>query len=213
MLAELAQVQTRRGGKPARRLLLTSLQIRTGIETPAHESIVAEEVRSISREDCIDRAFDHRAKDEAAMRSRWSRSCHTRVQEPADDLAHPRGKAAIAGGSGQPNDLALALLLAARPSSRSIPLFVGESLDPKTRGASARTLPISRRTTLHGPPIRCRTWRRSSPGPRARADVDLVNLVAQDDAGYQALVARPMLEGLSRTVIELSKMSQIAKAG
>ena len=46
---------------------------------------------------------------------------------------------------------------------------------------------------------------------KSRADVDLVNLVAQDDAGYQALVARPMLEGLSRTVIELSGMPQSRK--
>ena len=48
-------------------------------------------------------------------------------------------------------------------------------------------------------------WAKSQP------DVDFVNLVAEGDAGYQALVARPMLEGLSRTVIELSGMPQSRK--
>jgi hypothetical protein len=48
-------------------------------------------------------------------------------------------------------------------------------------------------------------WAKSS------GDVDIVNLVAQNDAGYQALVARPMLEGSSRTVIELSSMPQTRK--
>ena len=37
-----------------------------------------------------------------------------------------------------------------------------------------------------------------------QADVREVGLVAQGSAGYQALIARPLLEGLARTVIELS---------
>ncbi len=37
---------------------------------------------------------------------------------------------------------------------------------------------------------------------RAQEDVREVNLIAQDSSGYQALVARPVLEGLTRTVIE-----------
>ena len=45
---------------------------------------------------------------------------------------------------------------------------------------------------------------------RAQEDVREVNLVAQDTAGYQALVARPVLEGLARTVIELAALPEVS---
>ncbi len=41
-------------------------------------------------------------------------------------------------------------------------------------------------------------------------DVREVNLIAQDTAGYQALVARPLLEGLARTVIELAALPKVS---
>jgi hypothetical protein len=39
-----------------------------------------------------------------------------------------------------------------------------------------------------------------------------VSLIAQGTAGYQALVARPVLEGLARTVIELSDLPPSRKS-
>ena len=44
-------------------------------------------------------------------------------------------------------------------------------------------------------------------GPRS-ADAREVSLIARGTAGYQALIARPVLEGLARTVIELSAVSK-----
>jgi len=118
-------------------------------------------------------------------------------------IAHPRGKAALATGMGEPSELVRALLALGHEVVGFDPIFVGESLDPRD--------PVPHRPeTAH--------FETYNPAPaaeqmqdlatvlawcRAREDVREVNLVAQGDAGYQALLARPVLEGLARTVIEL----------
>jgi hypothetical protein len=43
---------------------------------------------------------------------------------------------------------------------------------------------------------------------RAQNEIREVSLIAQDLSGFQALVARPLLEGLSRTVLELPGLPQ-----
>ena len=85
------------------------------------------------------------------------------------------------------------------------PLFVGESIDPRD--------PVPHRPEA----VHFETY---NPAPaaeqmqdlatvlawcRAQEDVREVSLVCQGTAGYQALIARPVLEGLARTVIELSR--------
>ena len=193
------------------RLLLTSLKIRTGIETPAHESIVEQEVRSISRDDgsIMHSTVGRKSKGDAIpVVKLMPRQFKNRLTI----LAHPRGKAALAGGS-RPAKRAGTRTACPRPRRRRV------------RPAVRRRIARSRETRcLTGPnvahfetynPSRAAdqmqdlatvvAWAKSQP------DVDLVNLVAQDDAGYQALVARPMLEGLSRTVIELSEHASIPK--
>ena len=46
---------------------------------------------------------------------------------------------------------------------------------------------------------------------RAQADVREVSLIGLGSAGYQVLLARPVLEGLARTAIELSGLPQQRK--
>ena len=88
------------------------------------------------------------------------------------------------------------------------PIFVGESLDPKNplphrpETAHFETYNPSRAADQMQDLATVIAWAKS------QGDVDLVNVVATGDAGYQALVARPVLEGLSRTVIELSKLPE-----
>jgi hypothetical protein len=212
MLADLAPGSGPARWEAGRRLLMTSLQVRTGIETPAHESIIKEEVRTISREDFT---IEHLT---IGRKSRGDAIPVVKIvpklfKNRLTIVAHPRGKAAIDGGSGQPNDLALALLARGQAVVAFDPLFVGESLDPKhpvahrPDTAHFETYNPSRAADQMQDLATVVAWAKS------QGDVDLVNLVAQDDAGYQALVARPMLEGLTRTVIELSKMSQTRKPG
>jgi hypothetical protein len=47
---------------------------------------------------------------------------------------------------------------------------------------------------------------------KAQPEIREVSLVAQGTAGYQALVARPVLEGLARTVIELAVLPPARKS-
>ncbi len=137
---------------------MTSLKIRTGIETPAHESIVEQEVRSISRDDMIDRRTRPSAESRRATRSRWSSSCPAQFKNRLTILAHPRGKAALAGGSGQPNDAGTGTACA-RPRRRRV------------RPAVRRRIARSRNPAPHRPercPLRDlqpRRGRRPDAGP------------------------------------------------
>jgi hypothetical protein len=119
-------------------------------------------------------------------------------------IADSRGKTALAAAGGEPSPLAKALLDAGQSVVGFDPLFIGESIDPMN--------PVSHRPeTTHfdcyNPSLGADqmhdlatvlTW------ARAQGDVREVNLVAQGLAGPQALLARPLLEGLGRTVVDLA---------
>jgi hypothetical protein len=210
LIDDLAPASNPARWQAARRLLFTSLKVRTGIETPADESIVEQELRSISRDDGSIRhsTIGRNSKGDAIpVVKLMPRQFKNRLTI----LAHPRGKAAIAGGRGRPNELASALLARGHAVVAFDPVFVGESLDPKNPVdhrpdvAHFETYNPSRAADQMQDLATVIAWAKGQP------DVDLVNLVAQNDAGYQALVARPMLEGLSRTVIELAGMPQTRK--
>ncbi len=210
MLDELAPGTSPARWEASRRLLQTSLKIRTGIDRPAYDSIVEQEVRSISRDDV---AIEHLTVGRKARGDAIPvvKIVPRQFKNRLTILVHSRGKAALDDGSGRPNELAQALLARGHAVVAFDPLFVGESLDPRN---PAPHRPTSTHFETYNPVAAADqmqdlatvlAWAKSQP------DVDLVNLIAQDDAGYQALVARPMLEGLSRTVIELSGMTQMRK--
>lgn len=210
MLEDLAPGSNPARWEAGRRLLSTSLKIRTGIETPAHEAIVEQEVRTISREDgsITHSTVGRKSRGDAIP---VIKIIPRNFKNRLTILAHPRGKAGLAGNAGQPTELAKALLARGHGVVAFDPLFVGESLNPRNpvphRPSTAHfeTYNPSRAADQMQDLATVIAWAKSQP------DVDLVNLVAQDDSGYQALVARPMLEGLSRTVIELSGMPQSRK--
>ena len=81
------------------------------------------------------------------------------------------------------------------------PLFVGESLDPLDPVSHRPETAHFEPTTPSRPPTRCKT---SPPCWRGAAAADgraARSTWSQGTSGYQALVVRPVLEGLSRTVI------------
>ena len=189
---------------------MTSLKVRTGIETPAHDSIVEQETRSVSRDNgsIIHLTVGRKSKGDAIP---VVKLIPRQFKNRLTILAHPRGKAALADTGGQPSELARAFLSRGHAVVAFDPLFVGESLDPANPVAHRplvdhfETYNPSRAADQMQDLATVVAWAKSQP------DVDLVNLVAQDFAGYQALVARPMLEGVSRTVIELSTLPQSRK--
>ncbi len=210
MLDDLAPGRNPARWQAARNFLLTSLKVRTGIETPAHDSIIEQETRSVSRDDgsIVHLTVGRKSKGDAIP---VVKLVPRQFKNRLTILAHPRGKAALADAKGQPSELARAFLARGHAVVAFDPLFVGESLDPANPVAHRPV--VDHFETYNPSPAADQmqdlatvvAWAKSQP------DVDLVNLVAQDDAGYQALVARPMLEGVSRTVIELSTMPESRK--
>jgi hypothetical protein len=188
-----------------RRLLLTSLKVRTGLVNPPPEAIDAREVRRIPGEEfmIIHAILGRRSTGEAIP---VVRLIPAHPSGRLTVIAHPRGKAALATGMGESSDLVRALLALGHEVVGFDPIFVGESLDPRD--------PVPHRPEA----VHLETY---NPAPAAEQMQDLatvlawsralydtreVNLIAQDDAGYQALLARPVLEGLARTIIELSDL-------
>ena len=101
----------------------------------------------------------------------------------------------------------------ARASSASIR---SSSASRSIRASPSRTGPTrstSRPTTPAWPPTRCRTWPPCSPGLASQPDVREVSLVGQGLAGPQVLLARPLLEGLARTVVDLVRLARLRRLG
>lgn len=189
---------------------MTSLRVRTGVVNPPPESLESRELRRVPREEFIivHTLLGRRSTGEAIP---VVRLIPAHPSGRLTVIAHPRGKAALATGAGEPSELVQALLARGHEVIGFDPIFVGESLDPRD--------PLPHRPeTAH--------FETYNPAPaaeqmqdlatvlawcRSQGDIGAVNLVALDATGFQALVARPMLEGLARTVIELSGLSQQRK--
>ena len=105
------------------------MKVRVGIVNPPPEEIVHQEVRRVNREGLtvIHSLVGRRLR---ARRFPVVRLIPTRASGRLTVLAHSRGKAALATGSGEPSELVRALLALGQSVVGFDPLFVGESLDP-----------------------------------------------------------------------------------
>jgi hypothetical protein len=186
----------------ARRLLLTSLKIRVGLENPPPELIAERELRRVTREDLVivHSQIGRKPRGEAIP---VVRLIPLRSSGRLTVIADSRGKAAIAAPAGEPCELARALLALGQCVVGFDPLFVGESIDP------ARPL-AHRPDTVHydtyNPSVAADqiqdlatvlSWARSLP------EVREVSVIGQGNSGPQVLLSRPLLEGLARTVVDL----------
>jgi len=212
LLEDLAPSSSPSRWEAARRLLATSLKVRVGVSNPSPEQLVRHEIRRITRAGLtiVHSTIGRRSVADAIP---VVRLFPAHPSGRLTILAHPRGKAALASASGEPSALARDLLSLGQSVVGFDPLFVGEALDPAN--------PVSRRPeTAHfetyNPALAADqmqdlatviAWARSEP------EVREVNLIAQDLAGPQALLARPVLEGLARTLIELKKLPDAQDPG
>ncbi len=201
-LDTLSPVMGQARWEASRRFLLTSLKVRVGLVNPVPEQLVAREVRRIAREEftAVHSVVGRKAAGDAVP---VVRLIPAHPSGRLTVLADPRGKAALAGPSGEPSAFAQSLLALGQEVVGFDPIFVGESLDPKN--------PVtSRPDTVHFDTYNPVTaadqiqdlatvlaWARAQP------DIREVSLVAHGTSGIQALVARPALPGLARTLIEL----------
>ncbi len=205
MIDELAPSGGAARWEAARALVGTSLKVRVGIVNPPPDEIIHHEVRRVNREGLIviHSLVGRRLAGEAIP---VVRLIPTRASGRLTVLAHARGKAALATDAGEPSEVVRALLALGQSVVGFDPLFVGESLDP--RKPTARR-PETAHFETYNPVVAADQMQDLATvlaWARAQPDVREVSLIGQDLSGPQALLARPLLEGLARTVVELREL-------
>jgi dienelactone hydrolase len=212
LLDDLAPSSSASRWEAARRLLGTSLKFRVGVCNPAPAELVDRELRRIARPEF---AIVHSSvgRGPAGDDIPVVRLLPAHPSGRLTIVADPRGKAVLASASGEPSALARALLSLGQSVVAFDPLFVGEACDSNN--------PVSHRPetahfeTYNSVPAADQmqdlatvvAWARSQP------DVREVSLIAQSAAGPQTLLARPAIEGLARTVIELKNLPDPQDSG
>lgn len=188
--------------RAASRFLATALRVRAGLELPAPEAIDHREIRRVSRESLsiIHAVVGRRSRGEAVPVVQFVPSQPTgRVTIIADD----RGKLGLIDPTGEPTELVKALLDRGQTVVGFDPLFVGEAIDPSA--------PVAHRPDVvhfptYNPTVAAdqmqdlatvATWARNLSGVRE------VSLIARGVVGLQAMLARPLLDGIARTAIDL----------
>jgi hypothetical protein len=209
MIDELAPSTSAARWEASSALLATSLKYRVGTVNPPADQIIHHEVRRVHREgvtvihSLLGRTFTGEAIPAVRL-------IPVRASGKLTVIAHPRGKAALATDSGEPSQLVRALLALGQTVVGFDPLFVGESLDSRR--------PVARRPeTVHfetyNPVVAADQMQDLATvlaWAQGQADVREVNLIGERVSGAQALLVRPLLEGLARTVVELSELPDAA---
>ena len=122
-------------------------------------------------------------------------------------LALERGKVELATPLGEPSPLAQALLDRGQSVVGFDPFLIGEAVDP-THPTTAR--PGSTHFDTYNPSLaldRIHDLATVVSWSRALAGVSEVNLVARGHAAVLALLARPGLDGLGRTMLDLDRFT------
>ncbi len=191
---------------------MVSLQNRVNLVNPPPEGIEHREVRRLTREGLtiVHSEVGRRKQGESIPVVRF---IPTHPNGRLTVVADSRGKVALSTPAGQPSELARALLGAGQSVVGFDPLFVGESIDPAS--------PIPHRPeTVHfdtyNPSLAADqiqdlatvlSWARS------QADVREVSLIGLGLAGPQVLLARPMLTGLARTIVDVGGFQETDGTG
>lgn len=183
-------------------MLRTSLRVRVGLKNPAPADLVSREVRRTSAEGTT-------VTHSVVGRS----SAGEEIPVVRITPAHPtgritvilsqHGKAGLVTAEGKPAPIVKALLDRGQSVVGFDAFLIGESADPL---AFAERRPSVAHYETYNPSLAgdraqdlatVLAWTRSQP------DALEVNLIGQGMAGPLALLARPLLEGLARTAIDL----------
>jgi hypothetical protein len=183
----------------SRNLLGAALRVRVGLEVPVPRETSAKESRRATRDGLtiVHSVVGRKGEGDLIPVVRLT------PEHPNGRLAvlfTPRGKADLTTPEGAPTPIVRALLDRGQSVVGFDPLLVGESQDP---AAPASRRPSTVHYDCYNPSLaadRAQDLATVIAWARALADVREVNLVAQ---GPLALLARPELEGLSRTAIDL----------
>ena len=205
-LAALAPTDSPVRWEASRELLRTSHRVRVGLVNPTPRELIAAEMRRSPRKTF---SATHLI---VGRKSVGENVPVLRLIPPHPTgkltvIASQHGKAALVDSAGKPHPLARLLLERGQSVVGFDPLFVGESADPST-GAFRR--PETVHADTYNPSLAADqmqdlatvlSWARSLPEIRS------VNLLGHGRAGLQVLLARPLLDGLARTAIDLHGVS------
>ncbi len=186
----------------SRGLLLAALKVRVGLVEPAAFDLTTTEVRRSHREGI---SIVHLTVSRISTGDRVPivRLTPKNPTGRSTIVLTPRGKADLLGPDGKLIPLIKALLDRGQSVIGFDPLFVGESIDPRS---PATHRPTVAHTETYNKTIAAEhaqdlatvlSWVRTRP------DLREVSLIAVGQAGPLALLARPALSGLARTAIDL----------
>jgi hypothetical protein len=183
----------------SRNLLMTALKVRVGLEVPIPREATAKETRRVERDGLtiIHSTVARKGEGDQIAVVRLT-PAHSNGRLTV--LFTPRGKADLTDPEGSPTPMAQALLDRGQSVVGFDPLLIGESHDST---APTSKWPITLHFDCYNPSLpadRAQDLATVVSWARALADVREVNLVATTPL---ALLARPMLEGISRTAIDL----------
>jgi dienelactone hydrolase len=185
-----------------RAFLRTSLRIRVGLTNPPPAELVSREVR---RGTHAGLTIVHSL---VGRKSVGEQIPVVRLIPPhpagrVTVVLNPHGKAGLVAPEGQPSALAKALLDRGQSVVGFDPFLIGEAVDP---AAYAERRPETAHFDTYNPTLpadRAQDLATVLAWARAQSDALGVSLIGQGTAGPLALLARPMLEGLARTAIDL----------
>jgi hypothetical protein len=183
-------------------LLRKSLAVRVGLTEPAPIDLATTDVRKAARDGV---AIAHSVVTWIPRGDRIPvvRLTPAKPNGRATLLFSGLGKAGLVGPDGKPSPIVKALLDRGQSVIGFDPLFVGESLDPRSH---APHRPEVSHFPTYNPALavdRMQDLATALAWARSRSDLREVSLVATPDAGPLALLARPLLSGISRTAIDL----------
>jgi hypothetical protein len=183
-------------------LLRASHRVRVGFVNPPPRSVTSQEVR---RAQCEGATVAHYTigRRPTGERIPVVRLMPAHASGRATLIVHPRGKAGLVEADGTLSPLVRALLAVGQNVIGFDPFLIGESADP----AAFRT---RRPDTLHyetyNPALaadRMQDLATVLAWLQARPDALEVSLIGQGTAGPLALLARPALQGIARTAVDL----------
>ena len=188
----------------AREQLRAALGVRVGLVNPAPGELVVKEVRR-ARRDGLTIEHVRVGRRDSGTEIPAVRLIPARPSGRSTVILSPRGKADLVTADGRPAALVGALLDRGQAVVGFDPLLIGESAAPS---APADRRPDTPHFDTYNPSLAADraqdlatvlAWARSRPGIAA------VNLVGLGSSGPLALLARPALEGVSRTFVDLDR--------
>jgi len=191
------------GWQAARRLLATSHRIRVGLKNPTPAELTASEVRRVSR-DGVTIIHSLVGRKTASEQIPTVRLIPRNATGRLTVIANAHGKDRLINSEGKPTALVKSLLERGQSVVGFDPLFVGESFDP---ASPATRRPDTAHFETYNPALagdQIQDLATVLAWARAQPDIREVSLIGQGSAGPQVLLARPALEGIARTAVDLN---------